>query len=1566
MISPFLKRLSAALMLVATVAGYSAAEVKAPYTWDFSEEIDTSDHAFKVGSNWGHIVGSYDYYGTLYYMTYSYETGSGVDGSGCLKASAQDNVSDYSWNTYPVTDVLVTPRVLGDVKIKVKKEYTYSTTPYIEIYEINDDGTLGSLMKSLRGYNIGDSDDVWYDIEIATGVADYKRFGLKCQNIYIDDFSATAADLVKEPGLKFASVSPSSDIRWNQQPDGKVKVDFRVTVTNNGELDLTRGMDNYSVTLLNTDNSAAHEIVTVPVPEDLTVGSTSGEFSVSAELDANLWSSTYSGVQLALRENISDTWFTPAQSYYTAYEPVFVFREEGSDATYSVYGPVSFGFVSEDKSIAYEIYNDGTAPLTVRSVTAPAGFRTDAPAGEFTVAAKEKKAVTVTLPAGATGAFEGELRIVWLDGTGAERTYTLALQGNVIDADTWVCDFGTDTGVYPEGSVADTGIGLKNGGTDFYYLSGSASGAEFITPLLHAEQGQSLSFSAGADGYSSWSQPSIEVYLSKDRIDWGEALVTLKGELSSQWTSASVTAPEAGDYYVKFVMPNGKIDNLCGFSKVVREHDLYFKEVDCPETVQSGEEVTFRVTVMAPLQASAADYTVSVMNGDIKVTEIPSQDLAADAKAVSEWSVKIKPTVEKTAVWNLYVKAVFADGTEFVSKTRRMTIENQPDFVFFDAGTPVYDYKPADRTEAIDFGRINTPGASMEFEIYNWGSAPLEVTSVTLPEGFEANIGNATVDSKQRQPLTVTVSAETAGSYSGELVIVYKNVDGSAEEFKLPVSVTLLDPAKWHQTFTGKGYEMTWPDGTIHGSNLKGDKEYSDNIWYVTNSSSYDTAPDANMFISPLLHAEAGETIEITAMKGSSYYGNSVLKVYAAPTREALIASESDDPELAATRRLIATVSADAADVDLLATSEWKTFRVDMDRAGDCYLGLQLIESMRVSELYGYTLVKKEHELVMKGCDIPATAMQNVPAGMSIHVHNYALRAETPETYSLTAIVDGEEIAVVPTAEIPVNTSFDDAVTAVPVAVRYHTAGTFPVQLRLSVSGQTLTTEAKDVTFAEEVALADRQVGEVANVNGQYAPLRFNDKNSESVVLFNAAALGLNPGDRIGAISFKGYSDETYKRPSFKLKAYYEWTDDQTQAEPQGGMYDVSGMTPVIDDEIPREWIAVQGTPDNTVALVTIDFDEPLVYEAGKSLRIVMSHNEANDYFSSYGFEQTGVDGNAYYHSSDYASSFSAGYWSSCNMPVMHLSLVVETATVSGNVTDGGVAVENAVVTCVSADGENVRYTATTDAQGNYSMNVIQNQRIYDLTVTAAGKEDFADGLTFGSSVEGLDFALADVVTIDNISGTEPGDRTGAVVKFGLALPEGPHAVILPFDLTADEVEATFGEGAEAASFMSSTLNGTALHLDFIPAVTEGDVLMKAGKPYLVNVTAATRPVRFRAKDVASGIDPDRDANAEFDGTYISKPVIQGMFLLEEGTFMPVGADTRAASAVQPYSAFIRSLDPAVTSISYSVGMTSRTEEIQVVPAETEDVIFNLQGIRVRNPQSGIYIVNGKKVYIHK
>lgn len=270
----------------------------------------------------------------------------------------------------------------------------------IEVYSINADGSKGTLLKTLSKDEIGNNNE-WQEVTLAEGLENYQRLGLRCFYVGIDNFTATSADIEPEKSLAFVSAEPSAtygSIYWDEQPNGKVRICYTVTVKNNGEVDLTQGMEGYSISVFNGSTKA--DIFTVAVPEDLAIGATSQPFEVAAEVTpSEIWTNSYSSHKLNLRENLSGTTLERANSYYHAYEPKFAFRTEGSSSTSKISDPVNFGVVSETTAKSFEIYNDGTAPLTIESVSLTGGFTMSGTADGAVIEAKGTSPVVITLPA---------------------------------------------------------------------------------------------------------------------------------------------------------------------------------------------------------------------------------------------------------------------------------------------------------------------------------------------------------------------------------------------------------------------------------------------------------------------------------------------------------------------------------------------------------------------------------------------------------------------------------------------------------------------------------------------------------------------------------------------------------------------------------------------------------------------------------------------------------------------------------------------------------------------------------------------------------------------------------------------------------------------------------------------------------------------------------------------------------------------------------------------------------------------------------------------------------------
>ena len=182
-------------------------------------------------------------------------------------------------------------------------------------------------------------------------------------------------------------------------------------------------------------------------------------------------------------------------------------------------------------------------------------------------------------------------------------------------------------------------------------------------------------------------------------------------------------------------------------------------------------------------------------------------------------------------------------------------------------------------------------------------------------------------------------------------------------------------------------------------------------------------------------------------------------------------------------------------------------------------------------------------------------------------------------------------------------------------------------------------------------------------------------------------------------------------------------------------------MTQIVTDQ-EKTW-PKEGSSSNMVDFITLNFGEPLVYQSGKSLRIVMRSNSTQ--WKAANFEQAvySTNGLTYYHYNDTKSTFESNSWSSGRLPVMHIALEAEPKPYSGTITDeNGKAIENATVTLVSTDGDNIQYTGTTNAAGEFSINVIQSSRTYSATVSAYGYGDATDAdISFDTDVD-KDFTL--------------------------------------------------------------------------------------------------------------------------------------------------------------------------------------------------------------------------------
>ena len=1293
------------------------------YSVDFNTAIATSSHDFAVASKWKHIVEDND--GS--YVGYKWDAafGTGEPATGGLLVYSQ-KVGSSSWDMANVYDLLVTPKVSGTIKLKVKayENASSSTKAFVQLYSLNGAATakaemLKEFQTEIPGYSTGNGD--W--VELTYDVTESQRIGIRAQYVYMDDFYAEAVDTTPEAALVVSSVmdingnsgTQGTNPIFEQQADGTMKVVLKVTLTNTGDIDFVAGTtSNYTLTPAQKyyGDLTYYEDASIAIPEDIAVGESKTfnvEFTVPYVSGYKYW---------YVKENVTGTTST-SYRYATsvAYESKFILRVAESGSTSDLTTAQDFGRISAAETRSFEIYNDGTAPLTIKSITLPEGFTSDnlpeIPSEGLVLAKKTATAAfNVTLPVTTTGDFSGNLVIKYVKaGDSEESTKTLAFSGTVLAEGTWFADFNGDKSsssaiVYPAGSIVESSTLTSAytgsyGSYDHYLKSYNRREAnKFITPKLHATAGATLKFDAIK--YQSGNDYDIKVYVSTDRKTWGEAKMTVSNtdaqfESTSTRYTQTLTFDAEGDYYVAFDVYGMGLDNIIGLTKVAVAHDMYIKTATLVAEAQTGSTIKPKATIVPLTDETAESYTVKYFVDDVSVAQGTAVALTAKADATTDFTISYTPNDEVTTTHDTYIEFEFTDGTKIATEHQTLKVTNEPKFLFVEASTSVNQYS-TNLTKSQAFGKTNKADTKA-FKIYNQGTAVLQITGITAPEGFSVNkTGAFEVAAGASEEIIVTFSATTPGEYKDSLIVNY--TQEGAKPYKLEFTGTMLDATKWYANFDNPTTNaIIWPAGSVYESSI--------NTSYSTYSAPYNyyiysRSATKNKFTTPKLTAAAGDVFSFDA-KAYNSYNDGKIKVYASATRD-----ELGDP---------------VADLTL-SNTDWATQNVTIANAGDYYITIEFSDAS-LDEFYGLKPATVAHDWMIASSSMPADAMQNKPATASVNILNLGLAAEAADSYTVTAYVDGKAVATGSAVALPTTNKLSDAGTQLTVDIQYPKAGTFPVYIEVKAGDYSVKTVPVNVTFAEEVADADaiavgtksssgRDYGFVDWYNNDGSNTRYTD------ILYPAAKLtaaGIKAGDKINSIAFRA-SNSAKTLNAVVTSWVGTSTGEITFGSPvKENMQEISLYNGSVD------------LPANFESVITLT--TPIVWDGTSDIRV---YTEAVGQGS----------GNWVSANYDYDSDIQMSYNGTTKAaPLAYITLAIETSTFSGTVKDAeGAAIEGATVTLISTDGANIQYTGTTDAEGAYSINVIQNSREYTAIATAPGHTTATKTIIFGGESKTEDFVI--------------------------------------------------------------------------------------------------------------------------------------------------------------------------------------------------------------------------------
>ena len=669
---------SLALMAASVLCVNEArADIVENYKMDFNKPISTTAHDFKVAYGWGHLVNKYtvysDWYGsTDYYVNYEFSSSDGRDGSGTLKVGSQYIGDEDSYDMGDVNDLIVTPAITGKSSIYVKKSFSWSTSSSIKFYSVTLENGKYKKGDEIEVEVPTISDD-WVEVKLPEQNNQY--IGIRAQNLLLDDFAADKADIQLQKSLLITKVDYKGKSEVDCDAEGNFPITYEVSITNNGDVDLTEGTKGYS---LSVKNYGKELIFTQPLKGNLAVGAST---TVTVTGTAN-YAKYPNRNRYDVYEDLTNTskvgsWIEPLP-----YKPVLTMRDsdgkiENGNATYA------WGMVKESTEKTFEIRNDGPAPLKVTSVVVPDGFTTSLTA-PLTLEGHTKQQFTITMPATTPGIYSGEFKV---SAEGVD-DFKFNVSATVLDPSKYYVNFNDNK--IPEGSYVEAGWEVKQRdaeSSDNPYLLANGSqdtDNKFVTPLLKVAQGEKMTVDvARSNYYTDGDGVYLNIYYSADRTNWTLARKITAGELSderavnytyyySKLKTFVIDNIPAGNYYIGFGAGYTAIDNVYGFEKVDVAHDLMLAASYMPKTAVVNNAYTATATLrnINAKEEAADSYTASLyFNGEVVATA-PAQAIASGADAEFTFSY----TPHKEGAVEAYIEFKNA-ADNYVVTTEKVSVD---------------------------------------------------------------------------------------------------------------------------------------------------------------------------------------------------------------------------------------------------------------------------------------------------------------------------------------------------------------------------------------------------------------------------------------------------------------------------------------------------------------------------------------------------------------------------------------------------------------------------------------------------------------------------------------------------------------------------------------------------------------------------------------------------------------------------------------------------------------------------------------------------------------------------
>lgn len=1313
------------------------ADVVKPYNVDFNQRISTSDPNFKVAPGWNHISESAYLNWSTKYVDYSYSSSSGVESSGALYIGSQTLTSGswYSSEEKEVHDYLVTPSVSGNISLQVRSS---NAKGYLEVYKCthNSKGDLqvgdtvllsADTVASKHFTNLSGSKYTKIDLG---SFSEATMLAIRGNNIYIDDFSASQADIVYSRALTINNALAYSSTP-DTQPDGCFPIRIVASLKNSGETDLLPGDSDYSLTV--TDDESGDTIGTVAIGKSMKVGE-----SIKDTIQVMAPYAKYSGNRgYRITENVSHTtydykvWICPI-----AYAPKLNVSIDGNSVTDGA--KIDFGKIRANVDKKVILTNSGAKELNITSLKVPQGFKISN--SSVTIAPHMRDTVTVTALAQTPGNYSGSMSIK----ADEIDSFSIELTSTVLDSTLYFVDF--EKNELPGGSLNEGSnwtIASWNFEGNKYVLSNSQIiNTKFITPLLDVKEGDKIQFDCGRRSGASY----VCVYYTSDRKNWikvdsiGASQMSDENLSSSYYNSKyrldthTIGNIPAGRWYIAFGAGYANIDNIYGYHIVPVTHDLEISDVYIPSDGEVNSSLSASATIhnIAVNDETAGSYTAALHIGG-EIAKAVSKEITAGSKTKFDFTF----IPHKTGKMPAFIEFSFSDGFKLVSDTDTIDISEET----VSSEVQIGDKTTTSNKVPVYLSYENSASETVYTAdmLKNLKSGD-RITGITYKGHGPSNDVKAdlSIYLQNTQAEPATSAATFTPSSPDSLTLVYSDKYTYHDSNDDVISVDFAEP------FVYEGNNMrvvvrsekagTWSSASFNVTNESKTFIHKNDSYNSYLTASWESAPTPVIYFNVVKNPKA-TTGTVTDSTGTAVSG----AVVTFSTSDGIEYCDTTDIN----GRYSVNVLRDNLDYTLtVVAADYNPYRQHVDSLG-CDINVVLT---------------KATGLYISSFNLPHSGTVNSKIEATANIMNVISSPIEANSYSAQLYIANKAVA---DAANTYNLA-PGAETTLHFGVTPHVAGNFPVYVQITYQGNIYKTPVTTLTISKESFGGEGQACDSTTLTTTQNVVPWSNyyKNYQGVIVYTPQQLGIQKGSTITHIRFRGaFNSSTAGKEAVSL--YIGNTDETLADEGSDNMAseliaDTASMTQIL--KMDSDSLRYGGSGYNIVRNV-IDAEIPggFIYD-GRNIVIVFSgnHNDFSDNTIRYvADDKTNVT--AWGRGTDSGDISNRSWQRPYSMPVMYFDYSSK-CTVSGCVirrkTHSPIA--NADVLLKSGD---VEYSGTTDDEGKYSVDLARPSLVYNAIFSSEGcYPDTIHGIKFtdNSSVTVND-TLVEVPSFVRISGIVKG-----------------------------------------------------------------------------------------------------------------------------------------------------------------------------------------------------------------